>query len=140
MINFSFQYLLRDLCNDSQVGGKCSILLNQICAQYTRDDTQHPIIRQICGCYLPNSQYNVNIPRPCDTVCSGFETIKYFQNSTDSSPQQCVSDVCIIDNVTIEATNSSVGDITFNQLCPFCEGASNCRCVISDINIISNDS
>jgi hypothetical protein len=79
----SFQYLLRDLCNESQVGGKCSVPLNQICAQYNRNDTQHPIIRQICGCYLPNSEYNTNIPRPCDTVCSGFDTIKYFANPTD---------------------------------------------------------
>lgn len=53
--------------------------------------------------------------------------------------QQCVFDLCVIVNITIEATNSSVGDITFNQRCPFCGGASNCRCVISDINIISND-
>ena len=92
-----------------------------------------PLVRKTCGCHLSQSQYTSDI-RACDTICSGYDTIKYYGQST------CQASVCVIDNFTLIAKGSSVGDITFTQACPFCSGSSSCKCIIGDINIIAQDS
>jgi len=135
----NFQYLLGDFCNNNNIGGKCQSLWTERCSNYTRDDTTNPIVRQFCGCYLPADQYEDPSQRACDVICSGLDQVKYFETSTSTSPQTCDTNVCIIDDVTIRAVGSTVGDITFSQLCQNC-GVTDCRCIISDINIISQDS
>jgi len=136
---YDFQNLLIDLCN--QVGkGKCKIPMEEICSSYDRSDTEHPTIRRFCGCYLNPSQYHSNLPRPCDTICSGFDNLRYFSSETSDNPETCETNVCVIDNITITAKGSEIGDITFEQICPYCAGVAGCRCIISDINIISRDS
>lgn len=136
----NFQYLLTDLCNISSNGGKCSPLLTQRCEIYSRDDAANSFVRQICGCYLPNSQYNSQVDRSCDFICSGFDSIGYFPTPQSVSPQECPGNICLISNVTIDAVDSDVGDITFQQICQDCGIAGQCRCIISDINLISQNS
>ena len=138
----NFQYLVTDTCGRKQDspaigGGLCTPGLLQVCARYTREDMENPILRNMCGCYLPDSEYNV--ARQCDPICSNINTIKYFPLPTDKLPPTCVQNVCIIDDITIRATQSQLGSITFDQLCKGCGGAAECRCVIADINILVNN-
>ena len=94
----------------------------------------------MCGCYLPDEYYSSDQVRSCDTLCSNQNTIQYFTSSEQVIPTQCITNACIIDNITIESINSNVGDITFNQICPFCRGSANCQCIINDVNIITRNS
>lgn len=128
--NLRFQNLLVDLCN--QDGKYCIEPLDEICSGYTRQDTQNPIIRKVCGCFLPNDQYLGN--RACDPICSSYDNLKRYNQTT------CNTSICIIDNFTILAKGSSIGDITFQQTCPYCSPVSQCKCVISDLNLIIQDS
>jgi hypothetical protein len=123
-----FQHLLTDLCTDNKY---CTGPLDSLCSKYSRSDMSHPLIRQLCSCHLPQSEYTSDI-RACDTICSGYDTVKYYGQSS------CQASVCVIDNFTLIAKGSSVGDITFTQACPYC--TSSCKCIIGDINIISQDS
>lgn len=137
----NFQYLLGDLCSESQNGGFCSDLWTQRCQNYTRDDAEHPLVRQFCGCYLPEDQYNglSTQLRSCDPLCSGLKTVPFFDSPTATVPQQCTTNVCVIDDVTINVINSNLGDITFQQVCTNC-GPGQCRCIISDVNILAQNS
>lgn len=136
----SFQHLLVDLCNYSDNGRFCRKPLIELCSNYTRNDTLNSNIKQMCGCYLPDINYSDDQVRSCDTLCSNSSTIQYYSNSEQIIPTQCITNACIIDNITIESINSNVGDITFNQICPFCRGAANCQCIINDVNIITRNS
>jgi len=136
----NFQNLLADVCNLSENGGKCSVFWNSQCSSYTRDDTLNPTVRKFCGCYLPSGQYSQQTQRTCDPVCSAFGNVKYFPTPTSTSPEPCASNVCVIDDVTIQIVDSSVGDITFQQLCQNCGVVGQCQCIIEDINIISSNS
>lgn len=136
----NFQYLIAGLCNENQNGGFCSQNLTQLCQNYTREDTINPLVQQFCGCYLNSSQYNQSIQRSCDPVCSNINNINYFPSSTATSPETCNSSVCVIDNVTIQAVSSTVGQITFSELCTNCGVAGSCECIIGDIDIISQNS
>lgn len=132
-----FQNLLVDLCNSGTNGQYCREPLNKICSEYSRSDTANPIIKRICGCHLPEYEYSSN--RACDPICSSYDIIKYIPPGM-IVPDSCTSTVCIIDNFTLIANGSSVGNITFNQACPYCSGITSCNCIIGDINIIAQDS
>ncbi|AYV85900.1 MAG: hypothetical protein Solivirus1_57 [Solivirus sp.] len=139
--DLNFQYLLNDLCgvrdDTTALGGtSCVAPLTTLCVNYTRDDLQNPIVAKSCGCYLPASEYPPNVTRQCDATCASSEVVKLF--TTSNTPVQCVENLCVIDEITINATNSTVGSITFSQLCPGCATVgANCNCIISDINIIN---
>jgi len=134
----AFQNLLVDLCNTDGVGKYCREPLLNVCSKYTRADTSHPIIRSVCGCWLPDSEY-LDKTRACDNICSAYNTIKYHEPD-QSTAQTCDSSVCVIDNITLIAKGSSIGDITFTQACSYCGVSSDCRCIIGDINLIIQDS
>ena len=135
-----FQYLLVDMCNTAQNGQRCKEPLEILCQGYTREDMANPVVRSMCGCYLPSTEYVSGIPRSCDTICSKSGTIKYYSSSSSQVPETCSTNVCIIDNVTINIQNSSAGDITFSQVCPLCSPTEQCRCIIDNINIIVEES
>lgn len=136
----NFQNLLVDVCNLSANGGNCSSLWLNQCANYVRDDALNPVVRKTCGCYLPATQYNQQAQRTCDPICSAFGNARYFPTPTSTSPEPCASNVCVIDDVTIQVVNSTLGNITFQQLCSNCGVAGSCQCIVEDINIISTNS
>jgi len=137
--DIEFQYLLVDLCNNDTNGQYCRPYLLDHCLNYTRTDTENLIVKKICGCYLPESQYDNSVGRACDFICSSYDTIRYYEENSNY-PLTCISNVCVIDSVTIQVIDSSIGNITFNQLCPYCSGSANCKCIINDINIITQNS
>jgi hypothetical protein len=58
-----------------------------------------------------------------------------------SPEQKCTSDVCIMDNITLNYVDSQQsGDVQFNNICGGCQGESQCECWFSNIDINSIDS
>lgn len=70
-----FQYMLIDICNTGSNGRFCRQPLTELCSSYVRKDTENPVVRSICGCYLTDIEYSDNGARPCDSICSSFNTI-----------------------------------------------------------------
>ena len=139
----NFQYLLADVCGTTQdipaIGGPaCAPPLTSICASYTRKDLENPVLRKLCGCYLPASEY-LNVPQSCDPICSGLDTIKYY-SGTSSVSVPCIKNLCVIDDVTLSLQNSTIPELSFSQVCPACAGSASCECVIADVNIITTNS
>jgi hypothetical protein len=67
----------------------------------------------------------------CDPLCTRQETIPLDDGMGNFL--QCKNDTCVIDDVSIEASRSTVGGtINFDQICNNCNP---CTCIISGINI-----
>lgn len=142
------------------VPGICdNFLCNFECPQHTYDDFgTDPSILDWCGCYIPPSDEvaqaitkNVagavstdcdpDTPTnkvgafPCFPLCHNLTTIQLYDN-TDGCKFQCDSNVCVIDDTTIEAINSEFGTVTIEQVCPFCAtGVSTCECIVASPDI-----
>jgi len=100
--------------------------------------TGNPELTKWFGCYLPESEYEAysvkyNIQPSCTPVCNRITTIP--EVGINSIPMQCEQSVCIIDNVTADLINSSIGGgISVDQVCSGCAGSS-CTCMVSDVTI-----
>lgn len=141
--NLNFQYLLSQLCGTSPdlaaIGNtSCTVPLIKLCKNYKRSDLENPVLRKVCGCYLQPSEYLNNAPQ-CDPICSGIDTIKLFDNNKTGIPIRCSQNLCVIDDITLSIQNSSVGQLTFNEVCTSCS-SSGCKCIFGDINITSTNS
>lgn len=111
----------------------CADELSQRCSEYNRTDISNPILSDLCGCYMDESQYKIE--RECDSVCTKIETIPYV---LDGIERVCQRDVCIIDGVVLDLNNANTGDVTIRQICQSCSGTNACLCYIGDVNIIGD--
>lgn len=117
--------------------------LQDPCSQYsTQSLSFNPSAAQWCGCYLNGEEYlpysaKYNIQPECTPMCNRQNTIPIIKNNGDIVT--CEKSICLIDGVTVNLTNSSVGgSIDFNNVCGNCNG-SNCSCIITDTNIDINN-
>nr|QBK91092.1 MAG: transmembrane protein [Pithovirus LCPAC202] len=89
-----------------------------------------------CGCYapLPNVEQArrvISKDPQCDPLCTRQRTISLDDGKGNFL--QCNNDTCVIDDVTIEASRSTIGGtVNFNQMCSNCDP---CTCIISGIDI-----
>jgi Family of unknown function (DUF5857) len=137
--------------------GFCDLILNQYCAQFTREDLLNDkVLQNICGCHLTGgtggreahgnltnlgskpltaNQYPYpGITTACDPICNYTDTIPY-------STQKCDSTVCILDDVNINIVNSDVkGDVNINQVCEGGGKGKRSDCYISGVDIDSINS
>lgn len=144
-----FQETLHDTC--SQVPGGCDLALenignDQLCYGKTRDQiaTSAPFL-DFCGCFAPpadiitpNNVYNQN-PQ-CDPLCSRINTIRLANYNTGEF-LECNDGVCVIDNTSVAATKTSIGNnINFTQICNTCNKGIGCECILADnaVNGIEN--
>lgn len=139
--SLNFQYLISQLCGVSPdlpaIGNtSCTVPLNKLCQNYKRSDLENPILRKVCGCHLQSSEYLNNAPQ-CDPICSGLDTIKLFNTDV---PVRCSENLCVIDDITLNIQNSTVGQLTFNEVCTSCTSSSGCKCIFGDINVITTNS
>lgn len=152
------------LCNAGNDGatvgtGICDGILNQYCAQFTREDLlnldNNGTLQMLCGCHLSSSSsgtvnnVGLNLGNPvvqpnqypypgitsaCDPICSYSKTIP-------AAGPSCASTVCILDNISINEINSTVnGGITINQACKNTGGSGRATCYISGLDINSINS
>ena len=144
--------------------GNCDDILQYMCQQFDRDDIGNDYtLAKMCGCYLltnpdnppgkpefswktqhgqPQSQtpYYQNIPdgQHCDPMCM---TANANLNAIIPCGGLCVSSTCLMDDITLNAYNSSGGDIKLLQACGNCDdGGGNCSCYMTDITINSLNS
>lgn len=73
---------------------------------------------------------------PCFPMCHRIATIGLF-DPDNGCPYACNSNICVIDDVTIQAAESRVGSVNINQICPGCTLNVNetCECIISSENM-----
>lgn len=135
------------------------------CGKFSRDQTiNSPILIDFCGCYVPPDpkylQFTLGSPGcqigtgctagctagntgctglpACDPLCHRSMTSQKAYQPTGTFIT-CPQNICVIDNVTINATESQVaGGINFNTVCSGCGGGSGgngCLCIVSGVNI-----
>lgn len=162
----NFQNTLLSLCVNPTLPGICTQFLNQYCSQFTRDEANNsPVLIDFCGCYVPPDQtylqYTLGSPEcnegvsgctsgctagntgctgqpACDPLCHRAMTSQKANNETGFIIT-CPQTICVIDDVTINVTESEVpGGINFNSVCSGCGGPSGgdgCLCIVSGVNI-----
>jgi len=133
-----FQEVLRMSC--TSLPGVCDTSLKPFCQPYSREKiASDGGLINYCGCYAPlpniDSVRSVIEKDPeCDPLCTRIDTIPLDDGK--GNVKQCTKDVCVIDDITIEATKSSIGggEINFNQVCTTCKPG-NCICIIAGVNV-----
>lgn len=119
------------------VPGICANSESQMCKTCTDDkiSTSTNLIN-FCGCYTVNSQ-NLNLSPECSYTCTLDDASK-LRNIVTGNVLECNQTVCVINDVTINATNTSLQNINFNQICNQCiAGQCSCFIDVSIPNIIS---
>lgn len=125
--NFNdWQVLLHNTCQ--QLPGGCAGFLTSYCSTLTRDQiAEDPTFLAFCGCYSQvNNPTGQNLV--CDTLCTKQRVIKFPDNR--GGFEECEEAVCVLNDINIAATQSSVGSVTINQVCNNCP-TEGCRCVLN---------
>lgn len=161
----NFQNTLLTLCTDSTLPGVCTKFLNNYCSNITREQAiNSPTYTNFCGCYVPPDQDYLRFTlgteqcligaagctgcmqgttgctgQPaCDPLCHRALTSQKAHIPTGNIIT-CPQSICVIDNVTINITQSKIpGGINFNTVCSGCGGSSGgkgCLCIVSGVNI-----
>jgi hypothetical protein len=125
------QESILDFCRSQPAA--CTDKLGLVCSIYTDQDMlSKKKLLSFCGCYLTqNSFVPPSVPPECLPTCTPVEVVHLPTDSANI--KYCQKDVCVISDVTVNAVNSSVGNITFDQYCSSCTGGS-CLCIVNDIS------
>lgn len=159
-----FQEILLDTCQQS--AGLCDSALQQFCTNQPTGPypnlscgpncqdrqilAQNAGLLSFCGCWAPppvetkvnnisNNQALAVLKQypACDPICNRIDNVHKGNNmgNFQTCPNQTV---CVIDQTTINAAQSSLGpgeQITFNQICP-CTNNGVCTCIIAGTNLV----
>lgn len=134
-----FQEVLHQFCNNPGINpGVCQNYITYKKCVNVPYDTMTAEQADWCGCIVMPSLadqelYGTNIA--CYPLCHLTDTIQLVDE--DGIPIQCNNQVCVIDDVSINVTESKVGDVTINSICPGCTG--NCNCVINNVDVSGVD-
>lgn len=134
-------FLYSEICCPTP--GLCQDGLDTVCSDKTSQRISlNPAVAQWCGCHLPQGEYEdysvkFNIPPECTPMCNRVGTIPITGINAD--PINCRQNICLIDDVTVNIINSTIGNgLDFNQVCANC-GDTQCSCIVSNTTIdISN--
>lgn len=133
-----FQTVLLDAC--VAIPGACDTAQTKMCHKCNRSEiaSSQPLLT-LCGCFSPSlqsvygSEYG-NITPECDPLCSQQLAAKKRDSNTGIT-KECQATICVIDNVSIGASNSSTGGTSFTQVCPSCiDGNGQCKCIVNVTN------
>lgn len=114
-----------------QYPGVCDSMLSQACSGYTSSDldpsnyagrTYDPHgtnALQMCGCFLPSSQYVKSLPTQCNATCAfpGAIPLSSAGPSVQGAPAQCSTTECAIDEVVVDYVSSGASTVTLSQVC-----------------------
>jgi len=141
-LSSAFQDQMMSLCQ--KYPEACRDGLDSYCKRYNRSQLEGNINAvKLCGCYLPDQEYAVyeslySIPRTCDPFCANTQTVPLVGPVYEK--EICTSNVCLIDNITVNLINSEGGNIGFTQVCGGCGGNTSCNCTISNVSITAVES
>lgn len=142
-----FVDLLLDACKS--MPGVCEPIQSYMCNQCNRDQiTGSNAFLTFCGCNSNSTLTNNNFYNStmsyydpaCDPLCTNSRAIQNVNTKTGIT-DQCNANVCVIDNVSINAVDTTFGQLpSFTQVCPACaDGTGNCVCIINaNFNNINN--
>jgi hypothetical protein len=130
-----FQNTLVTACAD--LPGTCTTAQTQLCTGCSRDQiSNNPDLLILCGCFSPDLNpevYTRVIPKQCDPLCNQLITAK-LADPTTGDVEVCTDTVCVLDNVSITATKSSVSGVNISQVCPGCNAETGCICIV-DVSV-----
>jgi len=97
-----------------------------------------PLAARLCGCHLAPQAYQsyttrYQISPACTPTCTYPGTVP--QTDASGAPVSCTQNVCLIDDLTINLAQSSVGgDISISQFCSNCASGAGarCSCIVQD--------
>ncbi len=136
------QDLLINTCNGANgnnTTGVCSKALPELCVYCSREQvSDNTNLLKLCGCFAPDLDPTLysDVTKECDPLCSQYQ-VSRFRDDETGIVDQCNSTVCVINNVSITATKSSVGEVNFVQACPNCDPLLPCKCIV-DVTVSSS--
>ena len=129
------QHTLINLCVENP--GVCSTAEIALCNGCSRAEiSNNPDLLSLCGCFAPPLDpeiYTRDIPIECDPICNQLITAKLADPET-GDVEVCNDTVCVLDNISITATKSSVSGINISQICPNCTAEVGCICIV-DVSV-----
>lgn len=133
---YSFQNTLLSLCLNPSLPGVCDKFLTSYCKDYSRNQANgNQTITNFCGCYIdPDPNYiSYTKNAACDPLCHRSLTVQ-ISNPDTGELKTCDENICVIDNVSINTTNSTLkGKANIINICPYCPNG--CLCIVSGQNI-----
>jgi len=130
----AFQQVLQTAC--TRYPGACGNFLTSWCANNATADSAstNTGLMDFCGCYVKDQSWTEFGEKvECQPLCHRVSTIKLPDGT--GSYSTCTSNVCIIDNVAINAarTDGRRTNVSFTQVCRCPEGQ--CKCILSNTNL-----
>lgn len=117
-----------NMCNTFP--GSCGPTQQAMCSQCSRNQISdsYQLIR-FCGCYAPPSSVTESEVTPeCQGLCSNNISIKLTNEFGEVL--RCDQAICVINNVTIQATNTTFNNTSIVQVCSNCLLSGGCKCFI----------
>lgn len=113
--------------------GACGTVQESMCrtCNETQISNSYGLIR-LCGCYAPPSGIsNSNSVTPqCQSLCSNSTAIKLANKA--GRQLECNEAVCVIDNVSIQSSQTTFNNSSISQVCSNCRDG--CKCFL-DVSI-----
>jgi hypothetical protein len=128
------QSQLLDTCQI--IPGICALVQNNMCRGCSNDQISSSYnLLSFCGCFTNEDPIlPATINRACNNLCTNSISSKDRSNDT-GEPIICNQPVCVIDKISLQATNSSLNNINFGQVCNQCaSNTSGCQCYI-DVSV-----
>jgi hypothetical protein len=130
-----FQQTLISACSNNpryELGGACQTAAKKMCTGCTATEvTSNTDLLKLCGCSVNSlegtKQYD-KVPRACDPMCVS-EQVSKNRDPVTGVVEECNSTVCVINNISINASESVIGGAQFTQICPQCSGGNQCTCI-----------
>lgn len=147
-LNIGLQQQMYSTCSDDfHIMGACDPWINCVLLPNNNDYqlmANNPALTDWLGCYvkptngdelygdlgisvIPDNKRGIN---PCWTLCHRASSIQLF-SPDDGDMYECDSNICVIDNVVINESQSDIGSANITQVCTQCSPDQLCQCIIS---------
>lgn len=114
------------------IPGLCANSQTKMCKGCTDSQVSTSLnLINFCGCYVDESQ-QLGLTPECGYTCT-LDNASKLRNVINGNVLECNQTVCVINDITINATNTSLQNINFNQVCNQCTSGQ-CSCFI-DVSI-----
>lgn len=118
------QDALFEFCGNQSLNGVCALVQTSMCNNCTVDSIEGTAQTKFCGCYVPRDDLSRknNVEKKCSSMCSSGNVFKLRDIDTGVI-QICNNPVCVINNISIQAQDSSIDNLSFIQACPSCQSS-----------------
>lgn len=108
--------------------GSCQVIQRNMCVNCDNQEiSQSYELTRFCGCFS-NTPVTQGLVPECQPLCSMGNSIKLVDKN--ANPLQCNETICVIDNISIQASNTSFNNSSISQVCGNCAVSGGCKCFI----------